>query len=286
MAAEDEEPGGFQGLCRSAGKDLAFYLIPAIGVNLLILRLSKGALWMPHEWRLWVLGLGLTTGLACYRHALGYRDRHAPLPLPPTGSGSKTLLAAYEQDLREVKKRRSVAAWRRATAWFVLLVAAVGAQAVGLNHLVNQWSPSYTVVQNMFFSEPGLEIAKEDAPDLVYEGPCYLEWKLDDDGERMQMVGSFLFPVLFDGSAEMRRLVEETEATFGPRAQRNDRQYLMDYDPVSLKELITGEYKFWLGVTKFLFVLVHLVLIVSASTAYGLTFNVRDEICSWVGELF
>ena len=272
-------------LCRGLGKDLFFFLLPAVGLSFLLMQITESALWMPHEWRYWVLGLGVSAGLACFRHAAGFRDRFALVPKEMLGMKSKAREAAFLEQTSAISNRRDVAAWRRASVWFFALVGLVGLQVVVLNRQVHPWKPSYTVISNMFLLQAGRDALKvEVAPDNIYEGPCYLERKRDNNGAFLE--GSFLFPLFFCNSQEAKSLAASIEATVGPRESSSTRQFLIDNAPLALKELIISDLGAELGLTKFLFVVVHLLIMVCASFAYGLTFTWKNELYVWFADLF
>lgn len=272
-------------LCKGTGKALVFFIVPAVGLSFLLMRVTASALWMPYEWRLWVIGLGVSASFACYRYAAGFRDRFAPLPKELAGTVGIERTSAFQEDVLAIKKRRNVAAWRRASAWFTFLVVLVGVQVIALNSLVHSWKPGYNLVSNMFFGQAGRTApVVEMAPDTIFEGPCYLEKKQDSSGSKME--GSFLFPIGFADSTPAIELVEMIEASYGPREPGNGRQFLIDHAPLELKELIVKDLGTELGMTKFLFVLVHLLIMISASFAYGLTFTWQDECGTWLAGLF
>lgn len=96
--------------------------------------------------------------------------------------------------------------------------------------------------------------------------------------------GSILLPVGFPNSAVVDNQLEELYVAKGSPPDQSRLQIALEHSPLQLIETIDTAEHDPLGRTRFYFVLVHIGLLLAASTAYGYSYSrAEDVVSTWLG---
>ena len=257
------------------------YLVGVVLLTWTLPKLSGGAIWMPWEWRTLVMLLGIAAGLANFRKAWSFRKGlAADVKLLGKDSGESSTSAsvqrAFETEREAAKRQVDKVAWGRARLWFAGVLALIGIQAVAMNRQVLTWNPSVSEASGMILEQVGLQGGAENFPERYHFGPAYLERQ--GEGSQASMRGSIVFPIGFSEFDEGKQLTKVTRNLYPKERNKGTRRFLADHAAIKTIDMIESDYNTLLGATKFLFVLIHVLTMVAASRAYGLTFSSSEEL--------
>lgn len=234
------------------------YTVPALFLQILLVRLGGGALWLPGEWR----GVLLIVGVLAGQAAFGWAHRSAPR-LPEHEAPRAAAPAESEEDPRlEHGKRVSALRWTGLCVCFVLGYVYLRTQCVENATIPARVAQSIHPGELPFYFdlhevEPLHEVQASTQPQPVAK----------------PMTGTVLVPLFLTDEADLA-------VQSGRRAEgQNLFQHYLGCAPESLIALVDRNHAAF-ATTIALFALAFFGIVSTASIAYGRVFSVPEELGS------
>lgn len=304
--------GGLRPFALRSAIAFVFYTIPAAALSLLLMRLTEGALWVPTEWRSIILMLGFLGGMACFTLARNQvRNRFRA----PTGfasdAASATVRAVFERESKDRHFARKRFAMTRALVWLAPTTLFIGLFAFVKAECVLEWMPErktvYTLLRSVTPQDPilppllaSIEQQRGAGPRTVTEAAASTErmalkstslaafdgdWQFEyrsaflafDEGA---FRGSILVPLGFPRTETAKELMQAEYAAAGAPKGKTPVQFTLEESPVNLIDTVHEAERGPLGRTRFLFVAIHLALLLCASTAYGYSYSRAEDVAT------
>ena len=279
-----------KGVCLVVGTELAsllIYSIPAIFLSRFLMGLTQGALWVPPGWRATLTSVGFLGGFICFTLARSNATDKYPEPTATFEEGSAAAALA-EGESEERGRRRRAFAYGRAIRWLFLTLLLVVGFAVLKAACVIPWYPSAAVADNVFGDTSLSLLAGEVHAGEKARTGCAsqgVDWGVSHERDSAYVTyekgiyaGSILIPLGFPWSETAEKLLKLTHEFYGKDPSRSELQVTIDKNPVRLIDTISSEESIPLGLTRALFVLVHVLFLLSASMSFGYAYSPVEEL--------
>lgn len=272
------------------------YAAGAGALSMLQLRLTGGALWVPQSRRQFVFTLGFLAGGICFGLARNAVDRRfSPL------SRSKRAKARVD-----VHAKRSFA-MTRALFWIALTIALFGAFSAVRGRAVQSWSmnadEAYVFIKNARPFDPILAVLKpagsgvqeaqarthpdpdsEPAPPEL-EGWSYAFANVHLEGIEGGVEGSLLLPFWGGLSAETLEFLDIVHYSNGEPVGKPKLSSALDTEPRELIDIMAAADREAIEWTRYTFVVIHILLLCSASAAFGFAYHRLETIYEQTGSI-
>lgn len=270
-----------RGTLRRLAFQLIAYGLPAWLLSTFLQRLSGSALWIPTPWRRTIFVLILGAGMACFQLARRHRAKlarsgssspskvqSAPVRilLAPAGAILELPLEDRPRSAQRHAHARSTqdegrGSWLSLTYWLVMFVLLIP-QLFLRFHCVVPWNPDAVFIHTEYGNPADLSAVPP---------PAQLE--ASESGFR----GSILVPPRCLLSEKMIWRIDQRSEPYGPSGI----QVFLDEEPIELIESLRGESRA-LWITVVLILIVHLGILLAASTAYGYSFSLIEELGQFI----